>query len=366
MAKDYTKYEFDGNVYTKGRLVLVLVKEYVSKHEGLSKEGLLEVFPQSLQGSIGVISSIEEAEGKYKGQRHFIKDPIRLSNATVAVCNQWDLESIEKFIAVVTNMGYNVKESKTAGQAIKTVDHSEGAFEVLRNFVFDVFAKAGIETEIGSVGDIMELNQVLKASVEEGSIDGFYDENDDVAELLTGRVSKMAEAVEDVGDLWKYAMLFQTFDHRFGTGDALEETIRPRYLSVAESFDDVIALYKVWLDDNDLLEGEAERAGITQSDVDQAIGYFCLALEVLIDAGDEVGITDFVTGFGNYVSFDNAVSDFVGNMNEALRNELQDDTYMQFLLHYFQIDTFDEDGEFRSEEDGVDWEAVASEICSTL
>lgn len=40
MAKDRTKYIFNGNTYGKGRLVLAVVEQYVSDNPGLSKEKL--------------------------------------------------------------------------------------------------------------------------------------------------------------------------------------------------------------------------------------------------------------------------------------------------------------------------------------
>ena len=94
---DKSTYIFNGNTYGKGRLVLAVVEQYVSDNHGLAKKELEESFPSALQGSIGVISSIEEAEGKYKGKRHFVKNAIKLSNATVAVCNQWGSKNIDMF-----------------------------------------------------------------------------------------------------------------------------------------------------------------------------------------------------------------------------------------------------------------------------
>ena len=59
---DKSTYIFNGNTYRKGRLVLAVVEQYVSDNHGLAKEELEERFPSTLQGSIGVISSIEEAD----------------------------------------------------------------------------------------------------------------------------------------------------------------------------------------------------------------------------------------------------------------------------------------------------------------
>jgi len=115
MAKDKSTYTFNGNTYGKGRLVLAVVEQYVSDNPGLAKEELEEKFPAALQGSIGVLSSIEEAEGKYKGKRHFVKNAIRLTNATMAVCSQWGADNLEGFLQHATGeLGYAINEESGA------------------------------------------------------------------------------------------------------------------------------------------------------------------------------------------------------------------------------------------------------------
>ena len=115
MAKDRTKYIFNGNTYGKGRLVLAVVEQYVSENPGLGKEELEEIFPATLQGTTGVVSSIEEAEGKYKGKRHFVKNAIRLTNATMAVCSQWGADNLEGFLQHATGeLGYAINEESGA------------------------------------------------------------------------------------------------------------------------------------------------------------------------------------------------------------------------------------------------------------
>ena len=109
MKMDKSTYIFNGNTYGKGRLVLAVVEQYVSNNHGLAKKELEESFPSALQGSIGVISSIEEAEGKYEGKRHFVKNAIKLTNETVAVCNQWGSKNIDMFLQhAAGELGYNI------------------------------------------------------------------------------------------------------------------------------------------------------------------------------------------------------------------------------------------------------------------
>lgn len=120
-----SKYIFNGNTYGKGRLVLAVVEQYVSDNDGLAKKELEERFPAALQGSIGVISSIEEAEGKYKGKRHFVKNVIKLTNATVAVCNQWGSKNIDKFVQhAAGELGYNIDKEFGAEDESSTPSES--------------------------------------------------------------------------------------------------------------------------------------------------------------------------------------------------------------------------------------------------
>jgi hypothetical protein len=125
MKMDKSTYIFNGNTYGKGRLVLAVVEQYVSDNHGLAKKELEESFPSALQGSIGVISSIEEAEGKYKGKRHFVKNAIKLSNATVAVCNQWGSKNIDKFVQhAAGELGYKIDKEVGAKDESSTPSES--------------------------------------------------------------------------------------------------------------------------------------------------------------------------------------------------------------------------------------------------
>ena len=55
--RDTTRYMFEGNVYLKNRLVLAVVKAYVSKNTSVTRQQLKQTFDKTLQGSIGVSQS---------------------------------------------------------------------------------------------------------------------------------------------------------------------------------------------------------------------------------------------------------------------------------------------------------------------
>jgi len=112
-AKDNTKYIFAGTKYGKGRLVLAVVKKYIHDNKAINYQQLLSVFPKSIQGSIGVINKFDDVQNKYAGKahkRHFVKpdEIIQISDCEIAVCTEWGISNINKFLIVAKNLGYDV------------------------------------------------------------------------------------------------------------------------------------------------------------------------------------------------------------------------------------------------------------------
>jgi uncharacterized tellurite resistance protein B-like protein len=122
MARDYTKYEVDGidGVFGKGKLVLVVVQDYCSKNECTYDE-LKAVFPDEAQaGNTGVFGTLDEAkEIAKKRARHYVKDPIKLSDTKIAVSNQWG-DNLPLFIGAAKGLGYDISV------AVETSNESTG------------------------------------------------------------------------------------------------------------------------------------------------------------------------------------------------------------------------------------------------
>jgi len=117
-GKDYTKYLFNGTVYTKNRLVLAIVRSYVESNPEISYAELKKIFPDELQGrgNYGVFNSLNDAEkiladSGYK--RHFIQpdEVIKLKDETIAVCNQWGVRNIDKFRNKVKDLSFKIELS---------------------------------------------------------------------------------------------------------------------------------------------------------------------------------------------------------------------------------------------------------------
>lgn len=113
--RDTTRYLFNGYIYLKNRLVLAIVKAYVSKSNVITRQQLKQVFDKSLQGSIGVVENIEIAKHRsdyYK--RFFIRDDeiIHLSDGDMYVCTQWGIGNIPNFIKRAEQLGFDIKPVK--------------------------------------------------------------------------------------------------------------------------------------------------------------------------------------------------------------------------------------------------------------
>lgn len=95
------------------RFVFEVVKAYVSQHPNLTFSELERVFPSGLQGSIGVIRSIEYLKMKnYKGQRFFDDASSILHSGDgvpFAVCTQWSYHNAPAFAEHAKMLGFTVE-----------------------------------------------------------------------------------------------------------------------------------------------------------------------------------------------------------------------------------------------------------------
>ena len=120
--KDTTKYTFNGEALAKSRLVLAVVKDYVSKNPDTSFDDLKKAFPDEWQAdkpnqrNRAVFVRLIEAEKLFndKGhKRHFFKEgeTIQLSDEVIAVSNQWGIGNIGGFVDG-SNQNHNTNISK--------------------------------------------------------------------------------------------------------------------------------------------------------------------------------------------------------------------------------------------------------------
>lgn len=114
--KDYTQYEFRNSTYNKRKLVLAVIKTWISENNPLSFSDLVEAFPQEIHSG-GLFVKYEEANETYKRQgipRHFLNDSeiVNFENEQAyAISNQWGKGNIELLIKRARELGFQIEES---------------------------------------------------------------------------------------------------------------------------------------------------------------------------------------------------------------------------------------------------------------
>jgi hypothetical protein len=109
--KDTTKYIFDGQLYCKRRLAYVCVKKYITENNISCYEDILKVFPNYIQGPLGVIRPAQEAERYANSYRrfYFADDDVILFNGNpYVICSQWEKKNIDRILSIAEKLGYVV------------------------------------------------------------------------------------------------------------------------------------------------------------------------------------------------------------------------------------------------------------------
>ena len=113
-SRDKTKYLYEGKILSKNRLVLAIIKDYTTNHLQINLKDLQSIFDKSLQGSLMVVDNLENIKKITDYQKRYFsneQDLITLKDGTiVAVCNQWGIFNIKKFLMVANNLGYKIEE----------------------------------------------------------------------------------------------------------------------------------------------------------------------------------------------------------------------------------------------------------------
>jgi hypothetical protein len=147
--KDKTKYKFNETVYGKNSLVLAVIKEYVKDNPETTYAELEEKFPKSLQlpyGTYGVFTTEEEAIkrrnlSKDKKARYFLEDEniIDLPDSKIAVCNNWGIKNIGKFVERAKELGYQIGEISDSQDDLP--ESQKGNVQGIRNKILDALIK---------------------------------------------------------------------------------------------------------------------------------------------------------------------------------------------------------------------------------
>lgn len=135
-AYDHTAYSLEGGEFLgKNKFVYAVVSTYVKQHPEATFAEIERVFPPELQGSFGVVQTMEYIKEKnYNGRRYFKEPEFVLSSRDgipFAVSTEWGKGNIEKFLSAVRQLGYRVETSQPtapstdAGQSLDELYRSE-------------------------------------------------------------------------------------------------------------------------------------------------------------------------------------------------------------------------------------------------
>jgi hypothetical protein len=121
-GRDNTKYSIDGgtNYFGKNRIVREIIIHYLELHPKLTFRQLEQIFPDEMQGSYGVVRSLDELhemehDRKDLETRYLMKEDELLKTADgvrFAVCNQWGAYNIPNIFRVMEKWGWNVIKDK--------------------------------------------------------------------------------------------------------------------------------------------------------------------------------------------------------------------------------------------------------------
>ena len=119
---DKTQYSINGSAFQgKRRFVYKLVKLYVEQHPSATFAELEQVFKPELQGSYGVIRTIDHIHEKGVEEfRYLMKANEVLRSAdgvTFAVCSQWGIGNTPRVVELAKKLGYNIMTIGDTAQA---------------------------------------------------------------------------------------------------------------------------------------------------------------------------------------------------------------------------------------------------------
>jgi len=109
MARDFTKYEFEGKTYSKMRLVSAVVKRHMQTNPNLSAAELMAQFEPIRTNTVQTVNFVRS-----QNRRHLYCDmpgeTIKTTTDECVTLIHWTLNDIEKFIAGVESWGYIIKK----------------------------------------------------------------------------------------------------------------------------------------------------------------------------------------------------------------------------------------------------------------
>lgn len=121
-GRDRTKYSIDGgqNYFGKGKFVREIVSAYLAAHPNMTFEQLEQVFPDELQGSYGVVRSLNDIYSSDHDQKdlqtRYVMDEDKIlttkQGIRFVVSNQWGSFNFPHILELLDKWGWNVLNDK--------------------------------------------------------------------------------------------------------------------------------------------------------------------------------------------------------------------------------------------------------------
>lgn len=120
--RDTTKFSLDGgaNYFGKGKFVREVVAHFMEQNPNMTFEQLVQIFPDNLQGSYGVLRTLESIndsthdKGDLK-RRYVMSDDLILTSADgirFAVSNQWGRYNFVNILELLEKWGWNIMKKQ--------------------------------------------------------------------------------------------------------------------------------------------------------------------------------------------------------------------------------------------------------------
>lgn len=110
-GRSTAKYIFNKQSLPKSRLVLEVMRQFISDNKRYSLEKVQEIWKSDeLQKRYGTIVTVSRAKKFCEGgrERHFMKDPITIGKQKVVISNQWSEELLIPFLKIASSLKYKI------------------------------------------------------------------------------------------------------------------------------------------------------------------------------------------------------------------------------------------------------------------
>ena len=117
VQRDTTEFLFEGNLYTKGKIMLAVITKYAEEHAGITLNELNSVFElANKKGSrkknyIVPLAEAMEIIERTGYKRHYVEAPITLSDGSQIAVARWigGIEDVKEFVVLARKLGYTIK-----------------------------------------------------------------------------------------------------------------------------------------------------------------------------------------------------------------------------------------------------------------